>query len=99
MIQELTIQKVYTPTATIYIIPESSHLRECRREDNNTLLFFPPAEVEWKKSSRFLNPPLMPIVEDMLPSALLTSAKVNIVGNSPLSVPSVKLNTSTEEEN
>jgi hypothetical protein len=99
MIQELTIKKLYTETSIIYIIPESSHLRECRLEDLNTLLFFPPSELEWKKSPRSANLLWMPSAVDAAPSELLISAREKAVGSSPFIVPSVKQTTSTEGEN
>jgi hypothetical protein len=99
MIQEITIKKLYTPTSTIYIIPESSHLRECRLEDLNTLLFFPPSELEWKKSPRSAPLLWMPSAADAVSSAHLISEKVKVVGNSPYIAPSVKRTTITEGEN
>lgn len=98
-IQEITIKKIYTQTSTIYIIPESNHLRECRLEDLNTLLFFPPSELEWKKSPRSANLLWMPSAAGVSVCAPLISAKENVVGNIPSTVPSVKLTTNTEGEN
>jgi hypothetical protein len=58
-LQEITVKRITTQTSSVYIIPESIHLKECRLEDGNTLLFFSSPRLEWKRSCLSANPLLM----------------------------------------
>jgi len=57
--QEVTVKRIVTQHSLIYSIPESIHLKECRLEEGNTLLFFTPSLVEWKRSTLLQSLPLM----------------------------------------